>query len=140
MDNKLQTAIEVLVAQCRWLEAIAALQVVLGEQPINARMQAQLGFCHFQLRNFQAAEQAFRAATMIDTRFWQAGRMHAECLDRLGEYEEALRVAEHWYVIEPNDPFLTRLVEGLRRNVPNNSGAWVKNIYSEFHEVVMRED
>lgn len=140
MSPSIQHTVNDLMRQQKWTEASRILQLALAEQPINARLQAQLGYCQFQVRDYVMAEQAFRTATMIDTRFWQAGRMHAECLDRLGRYEDALLVAEHWRVIEPNDPFLEHLTEGLRRQVDNNSGAWTKTINPNWHSVQFADD
>lgn len=140
MSSRVQSVINDLMRQANWAEASRLLREQLEPQPINARLQAQLGYCCFQMRDYAGAEEAFRRATMIDTRFWQAGRMHAECLDRLGRYEDALLVAEHWRVIEPNDPFLEHLTEGLRRQVDNNSGAWTKTINPNWHTVQFADE
>lgn len=140
MEKDPKHLVNSFMRESRWDDAIRVLQLALAEQPIHALFQAQLGYCQFMLGRFREAEQAFRCATMIDTDFWRAGRMHAECLDRLGRYEDALLVAEHWRIKAPNDPYLETLLDGLRRQVANDTGQWTKSLVANHPIVEFTQD
>lgn len=116
------------IRERKWEAVAEELQRRIAEEPPKARALAQLGYCQFQLGDIASAAKSFESATLVDTSHWQAGRMHAECLDRLGQYDEALRVAELWLQKAPNSRSLRRLVQSLGRIVRDPRGAWQSTI------------
>jgi Flp pilus assembly protein TadD len=115
-----------LVLENRWDEAAQEVALELCKRPSDPKLHGLQGWCLYQQGRYEEAARAFERATLIDIHYWEAGRMHAECLDRLRRYDEAIQVAERWLRVQPNDRRLRMLAESLGRHHEDKLGGWTK--------------
>lgn len=122
--SKLREIEEHLEAQ-RWEEAQAASRDFVDLQPAIPEGHAYLGLSEAHLGHLDQAVESLRKAFILKPHYWQAGLALADCLDRLGRYEEALSVAEQTAKDRPSDEAVLGLVRSLRRQVkPNRTDGW----------------
>lgn len=133
--------IEKLMQTGDWEEAMVQCQAMLQVQPVNAKLNAYLGLCHFRKNQFAEAAVSFRKAVLLDPQFKDAGIKLAQCLDRLMQYKEGLAVAKEFLRMYPNDHTLQALVNGLQRqHGAEEEESWQKSIKTNFHMVRMAQD
>jgi len=127
--------------QGKWNEALAECQTLIEQQPVIPKLHAYLGFCYMKLNNFAGAEAAFRKAITLDPKYLDAGIKLAQVLDRQMKYKEALEVAEPFHHMHPNNPVLTALVNGLRRQAGAvEEESWQKSVKGAWHNVMLSQD
>jgi Flp pilus assembly protein TadD len=133
--------IETLMQQGRWDDASSRLQAMLQVQPVNPKLHAYLGCCHFRKNEFEKAAECFRRAVTLDPKYWEAGLKLAQSLDRLMRYKEALQVAEEFLHLRPNEGSLQALVNGLRRQQGAvEEESWQKSTKPMPHSVTLAQD
>lgn len=104
----------------QWDDGIEACRQALQVTPVNAKIHAYLGMCHFRKGDFAGAIDPLKRATLLAPKFWQAGAKLAQCYDRLRRYEEAYATAKEWLKVQPNDTTLQGLVHSLEYQVRGN--------------------
>lgn len=120
----------------RWPDALHLTEQFLQVQPCNARMHGYVGLCHVRCGDLESAIAPLQKAIVLDEKFWEAGTLLAQTLDRLLRYEEALQVTEQFLTVRPSDPTLIHLREGLMRNVPDRiTDSWQKSTKLDWHQV-----
>jgi tetratricopeptide (TPR) repeat protein len=106
--------ISALMREGKWEEAVVACQSCLQIQPCLGRIHALMGECYYQQKAFDSAEPCFKRAYTLDPQLGDAGSRHAQCLERLHRYREAMDVVKEWLMVKPNDPTLHGLFEFLQ--------------------------
>lgn len=130
----MQAEIERQMQSGRWDDALRQCQDLLQTQPVNAKLNAYLGICHFRKNEFELAATAFRRAITLDPQMWEAATKLVQCLDRLMQYKEALQIGEHYLHLRPNDHALQTLVNGLRRQQGAvEEESWQKSVKPGHH-------
>jgi tetratricopeptide (TPR) repeat protein len=107
-----------------WTAAQKACEAELMRHPTIAKTHGLLGMCLYRQEKWAEAGEAFRRATALDHHFWEAGVKHAQCLTKLGKFDEALKVAEEWHHLRPNDTALAGLIDFLRPRVRGEYQRW----------------
>jgi tetratricopeptide (TPR) repeat protein len=130
------THVEKLMMQGDWPAALHESQSLFQVHPISPKINGYIGLCFFRMNRFEEAIEAFKRATILDDNYADAGIKHAQALDKLQRFDEALEVAEYWLGKRPNDRTLTVLVNGLRRQVGEKlTDAWQKSVFLGRHNV-----
>lgn len=107
---------EVIVAlmqEGKWEEVVFACQTALHDYPTNGKYQASMGEGYFQLGRLKDAEIAFRRAYTLDPTLWRAAVRHAQCLEKLHRYRDAMDVVKEWLKVKPGNSDLLGLQEFL---------------------------
>lgn len=107
-------AIIALMQAGKWEEAIFACQGALEAQPGNGKFHACVGESFYQLSRYADAEGAFKRAYILDPTLWRAAVRHAQCLERLHRYRDAMDVVQEWLRIKPGNHELQGLKEFLQ--------------------------
>jgi tetratricopeptide (TPR) repeat protein len=119
--------------QGRWDDAITQCRSALQVQPINPRLHAYLGLCHFQKQEWPQAADSFKRATALEPSFWQAGVKYAQSLERMGRNAEALEVAQEYIRIQPNDITLQGLIRYLSQIVQGRKDGWERTAHLGYN-------
>ncbi len=97
----------------KWDEAIQACESCLQVQPCLGRIHALMGECFYVQKMYEQAEPCFHRAYTLDPHLGDAASRHAQCLERLHRYRDAMDVVKDWLLLKPNDATLQGLHEFL---------------------------
>ena len=122
-----------------WDLAIAECQGMLLLQPTNAKLHDYLGVCQSWKGDYAAAAESFRRACTLDSNFIDAGVRYVQCLTQLKKYEQAMKEANDWHRLAPNDRKLNALMDFLKEHSHGEFQRW------EMHQhvntrIVMAQD
>src|SRR5579862_2839095 len=96
-------SIVALIDEGKWEDAISACQAVLQVQPTNGKYYACVGEAYFQLGRLTEAEPAFKCAYILDPSLWRAAVRHAQVLEKLHRYRDAMDVVAEWLRLKPGN-------------------------------------
>jgi len=82
-----------LLQEDRYPEAMVALRDVIKAQPNNPYAYLHLGIAFFEIKNLEAARDAYRAAVRVSPDFLGARVALSHVLRQLGDHDGALREA-----------------------------------------------
>lgn len=105
--DTLKLRADILIAQSRWDEAVAALQAALALAPRDAELHAGLGRIHMGKRDFAAAERELRTALAIDPKL-----------------ADGWRDLSATYYLAKNCPAALEALERLAQLETPNAGSW----------------
>lgn len=109
----------------KWEDAIFACQSVLQVQPTNGKIHACLGESQFQLGRLVEAEPSYMRAYTLDPSLWRAAVRHAQCLEKLHRYREAMDVVTEWLRHKSGNTDLLGLKEFLEtKHESQEHDAW----------------
>ena len=124
-----------------WDEALAACVDLVAQFAGHAKAHAYQGLCLYRLGRFAEAEAVLRRATELGPDVVDVGVKYAQCLDRLGRYEDAYDVVQAYLPKCPSDPFLLAMEIGLRGYVPRRvTDAWEKSVRLDHIQVEFASD
>lgn len=123
----------------QWDSALDECQALLRQQPTNAKLHDYLGVCQSWKGDYESAAVSFQRASTLDEMFIDAGVRYVQCLTQLRRYEEAMKEANHWYRLAPNDRKLIALMDFLKEHAHGEFQRW------EMHQrvntrIVMAQD
>ncbi len=101
-----------------WLSARSRCAELVERYPVTPEYQAYLGLCLLHSGELKEASDRFQKAFVLNPLYWEAGLKLAQCLDKLGRYEDALLAAKEGLKARPSEPTLLALARGLERQVP----------------------
>lgn len=124
-----------------WDQALEMCDRMVVEFAGHAKTHAYQGLCLFRLGRFEEAAVPLKRAYELDPDAVDVGTKYAQCLDRLGRYEDAYDVVEALLPKRPSDPFLTAMQIGLREFIPQRvTDGWQKSVRLDHIQVEFAGD
>jgi tetratricopeptide (TPR) repeat protein len=103
--------------------ATALLHRFLDVAPPNAKALTNLGFCHFQLAEYDSAARAFHGALQLRPDHLRTWIMYGSVQMAAGEVAEGLRAFDRAYRLHPASPY-ERMLHGQVRLMLGDAAGW----------------
>jgi tetratricopeptide (TPR) repeat protein len=107
-----------------WLEVDKAAEEGLLINPWDVQLLADLGEAHKNLKNLDIARESYRLACAIDKNNKDLHRSLAEILAEKGEYDEATRMWEHVYKLDPLDGHARNMITSMQTLKTTHRGGY----------------
>lgn len=107
-----------------WLEVDKAAEEGLLINPWDVQLLADLGEAHKNLKNLDIARESYRLACAIDKNNKDLHRSLAEILAEKGEYDEATRIWEHVYKLDPLDGHARNMITSMQTLKTTHRGGY----------------
>lgn len=128
--------VEALMRKGAWEEALEICRTMVVQYAGHAKVHSYEGLCLFRLGRFEEAVVSLKRAHELDPNVVDVGTKYAQCLDRLGKYEDAYDVVRAVLPHRPSDPFLTAMEIGLREFIPQRvTDGWQKSVRLDHIQV-----
>lgn len=107
-----------------WAEVDKACEEGLQINPWDVQLLADLGEAHKKQENLDIARESYRLACMIDKSNKDLHRSFAEILAEKGEYDEATRIWEHVYKLDPLDGHARNMITSMQTLKTTHRGGY----------------
>lgn len=107
-----------------WSEVDKACEEGLLVNPWDVQLLADLGEAHKNLKNLDIARESYRLACAIDKNNKDLHRSLAEILAEKGEYDEATRIWEHIYKLDPLDGHARNMITSMQTLKTTHRGGY----------------
>ncbi len=107
-----------------WAEVDKAAEEGLLINPWDVQLLTELGEAHKNLNNLDIARESYRLACGIDKNNKDLHRSLAEILAEKGEYDEATRMWEHVYKLDPLDGHARNMITSMQTLKTTHRGGY----------------